>query len=157
MLSGEASLVGAPGRRRNGKNPDPFVACYQGHFADKFVSVQLADQSSSPGDPLFFLHHTNLDRLWWQWQSANLSSRLNEMGGRNVPLNSSLLIGKWLYPGPEVLEYDGDPANETTMNHNLWTAGLMPNITVLDTMDLRAEFSCADYVDDELSGSDAAW
>lgn len=82
---------------------------------------------------------------------------MNEMGGRNVPLNSSLLIGKWLYPGPEVLEYDGDPANETTMNHNLWTAGLMPNITVLDTMDLRGEFSCADYVDDELSGSDAAW
>lgn len=78
---------------------------------------QIADQSASPGDPLFFLHHTNLDRLWWQWQSADLPARLEQMGGRNVPANSSLLIGKWLYPSDDVLNYDGDPANVTTMNH----------------------------------------
>lgn len=39
------------------------------------------------------------------------------MGGRNVPANSSLLIGKWLYPSDDVLNYDGDPANVTTMKH----------------------------------------
>lgn len=86
------------------------------HLHAKLTS-QLADQSSSPGDPLFFLHHTNLDRLWWQWQSASLPARLEEMGGRNVPANTSLTVGKWLYPSDDVLNYDGDPANVTTMNH----------------------------------------
>jgi tyrosinase len=26
---------------------------------------------TSPNDPIFFLHHCNCDRLWWQWQLAN--------------------------------------------------------------------------------------
>lgn len=79
--------------------------------------LQLEDQSASPGDPLFYLHHTNLDRLWWQWQAADLPARLEEMGGRNVPSNASLATGKWLYPSASFLEYDGDPANVTTLNH----------------------------------------
>jgi hypothetical protein len=26
---------------------------------------------TSPGDPTFFLHHTNVDRLWFLWQEDN--------------------------------------------------------------------------------------
>lgn len=26
---------------------------------------------TSPNDPIFFLHHCNVDRLWWQWQLSN--------------------------------------------------------------------------------------
>lgn len=29
------------------------------------------DTSSSPADPIFFLHHANVDRLWAQWQQAH--------------------------------------------------------------------------------------
>ena len=25
----------------------------------------------SPTDPIFFLHHRNVDRLWWIWQNEN--------------------------------------------------------------------------------------
>lgn len=33
-------------------------------------------------DPVFFLHHTQLDRLWWRWQQADPQQRLTEYLGR---------------------------------------------------------------------------
>ncbi|KAK7413932.1 hypothetical protein QQX98_007200 [Neonectria punicea] len=47
---------------------NPHIA---GHAA---VGGIMADQVASPGDPLFFLHHTYHDRLWWLWQQANLTA-----------------------------------------------------------------------------------
>lgn len=35
--------------------------------------------------------------------------------------------------------------------------GLTDNYTVADMMDIRGEKVCAEYVDDDLSGSDVAW
>ena len=29
----------------------------------------------SPNDPIFFLHHAQVDRLWWLWQQADLEVR----------------------------------------------------------------------------------
>ncbi|KAH7115400.1 monooxygenase [Dactylonectria estremocensis] len=37
-------------------------------------------QNYSPNDPIFYLHHGNIDRIWWEWQSVN-SSRQTEYGG----------------------------------------------------------------------------
>lgn len=38
---------------------------------------------SSPGDPLFMLHHTWLDRLWAKWQEEDPETRLSAIGGSN--------------------------------------------------------------------------
>jgi len=38
---------------------------------------------SSPGDPIFFMHHTFLDRIWAKWQDKDLSRRLTDIGGNN--------------------------------------------------------------------------
>ncbi|RKP25947.1 hypothetical protein SYNPS1DRAFT_9306, partial [Syncephalis pseudoplumigaleata] len=35
----------------------------------------------SPSDPLFFLHHGMIDRVWWQWQNARPGNRM-AFGGR---------------------------------------------------------------------------
>jgi tyrosinase len=39
---------------------------------------------SSPNDPVFFMHHAQLDRIWALWQSLN-SSYLYDMGGPVYP------------------------------------------------------------------------
>lgn len=53
-------------------------------------------------DPLFYLHHGNLDRILWEWQSQDLAIRLNQVGGpitpfdyggENVTLNFEVNIG----------------------------------------------------------------
>jgi len=35
----------------------------------------------TPNDPLFFLHHANIDRIWWMWQSKSLKNLFAFKGG----------------------------------------------------------------------------
>ncbi|CAG9983394.1 unnamed protein product [Clonostachys byssicola] len=123
--------------------------CYQvnphtaGHSA---VGGTLLDVVGSPGEPIFYLHHANLDRLWWEWQQANLTSRLTDMGGRNVPLTSYLEQNGMEEPSAAFLDYDGDDGNVTTLNHNLWMVGIVANATIREVMNLGGDLICAEYV-----------
>lgn len=56
--------------------------CYSGslHAAGhEGIGGKMGNVVASPTDPMFFLHHANLDRLWWNWQLENLTSRLTGM------------------------------------------------------------------------------
>lgn len=44
----------------------------------------MSDIYNSPGDPLFYLHHANLDRGYWLWETKGLPKRLREVGGNIV-------------------------------------------------------------------------
>ena len=35
-------------------------------------------------DPIFFLHHTQIDRLWTLWQQENPEARLTAFGGNKT-------------------------------------------------------------------------
>ncbi|KAF9052157.1 hypothetical protein BJ165DRAFT_1340679, partial [Panaeolus papilionaceus] len=68
-----------------------------GHFA---VGGEFANLYSSPVEPIFFLHHANLDRIWWKWQSLNLTQRIidvsgNDTHGHNVSLSYRLPFGQF--------------------------------------------------------------
>ncbi len=39
---------------------------------------------SSPGDPLFYLHHTWLDKVFWDWQARDRATRTTTIGGTNI-------------------------------------------------------------------------
>jgi tyrosinase len=98
----------------------------------------MLDITCSPGDPIFFLHHSNLDRLWWEWQSMDLQARLVDLGGQNVP-TADYISGQGLYNVTDSwLNYDGDDGgNVTTLNHTLSVLNLLPNTTVGDVMNFQ--------------------
>ncbi|KAK0657776.1 hypothetical protein B0T16DRAFT_386256 [Cercophora newfieldiana] len=47
------------------------------------IGAQMLNPVSSPGDPIFFLHHAWLDWLWAKWQAKDPKARLTDMGGNN--------------------------------------------------------------------------
>jgi len=49
---------------------------------------QLEDFHSSPNDPLFFLHHANIDRIWNVWQYLDVSNRQTAIEGTSTLDNS---------------------------------------------------------------------
>jgi len=57
-----------------------------GHFGVGGVLGTIGNAANSPGEPLFFLHHGNMDHVFWKWQQKDLKTRLNQVGGPVVPL-----------------------------------------------------------------------
>nr|AIO05492.1 tyrosinase [Hypsizygus marmoreus] len=49
----------------------------------RLIGGDMGDTYSGPGDPLFYVHHANLDRIWWNWQTA-APSRLFDISGRST-------------------------------------------------------------------------
>ena len=53
--------------------------------------------ATAPADPIFWMHHANIDRLWWQWQKSPQGS------GKNPPLtggpgtSTSPVMDPWTY------------------------------------------------------------
>ncbi|KAK1754031.1 hypothetical protein QBC47DRAFT_429522 [Echria macrotheca] len=42
----------------------------------------------SPGDPMFWLHHSQIDRLWWIWQMQDLETRLSQVSMTKTMYNN---------------------------------------------------------------------
>ncbi|KAK8088223.1 Tyrosinase-like protein orsC [Apiospora hydei] len=85
----------------------------QGRFADKFLGMHAAghfalggdagDLYSSSADPIFYLHHAMLDRVWWMWQALHLPQAftvagtitiLNRPPSRNTTLEDPIYMGQ---------------------------------------------------------------
>ena len=76
---------------------------------------------TSPNDPLFFLHHAQIDRLWWKWQ-------------QNDPIHRV-----WEYSGPA----DGQGETKCSLDDSLSYMGLgedMKVSSVMDTEDGRSMY-----------------
>jgi tyrosinase len=101
--------------------------------------------SLSALDPVFFLHHANLDRLWAEWQSKD-ANRLTAMGGPLIALQALFSDAQPSSLGPDAFfPYFGDEGNVTTLRHNMWMGGIVPNITVADAMDIDGDKICIKY------------
>lgn len=79
-------------------------------------------------DPVFFLHHTQVDRLWWLWQMQDPETRLKQ------------------YHGP------AEDFRNVTMKHTtssksdlLLMGGIADDVKVADVMDTQGEYLCYEY------------
>ncbi|SPQ27214.1 e663ac88-b3db-40a2-bd44-c0e356143483 [Thermothielavioides terrestris] len=92
----------------------------------------MANGVSSPGDPIFYLHHAWLDKVFWDWQARDREERTRTIGGPNVA--PDYMPGFPPRPDsiPRPTGADGDPGMTTTMGHVLNMFGNGPNRTIAD-------------------------
>lgn len=97
---------------------------------------------TSPNDPIFFLHHANVDRLWAKWQ-------LTHPGTDNYNPNNTGNVGHKL--DDRMWPWDGGDSFTNISN----ATPLLPSI---DASDIRRprdvlDIEALDYVYDDVSGS----
>lgn len=57
-----------------------------------WVGGTMSDAAVSPADPVFWLHHANLDRLWWAWYNSPQGNH------QNPPLaGADAVMDPWTY------------------------------------------------------------
>ena len=87
------------------------------HTAGHFIVGGIhMDAFASPGDPAFYLHHAQIDRVWTIWQNKNAKNRTSQVYGTSTAFNGQfrlmysitkevfMLIGRMLLvpPSPNV-------------------------------------------------------
>lgn len=86
-------------------------------------------QALTCGDPLFFLHHAQIDRLWWLWQQKEPERRVIDFSG-------------------PVLSKDGDIEEvEATLTDNIRMLGFADDVVVKDVMRTDSALLCYKYKD----------
>lgn len=60
---------------------------------------------TSPNDPVFFLHHSNVDRLWAQWQTQNPSQGYVPSSGGPIGHNLDDPMFPWAATPADVLDH----------------------------------------------------
>lgn len=79
-------------------------------------------------DPVFWLHHTQVDRLWSMWQQRNPQKRLKEFHG----------------PKTDFRHHEVEDG-ESFVTDVLPMAGLGEDVTVQDVMDTAGGLLCYRY------------
>ncbi|CZR69147.1 uncharacterized protein PAC_19047 [Phialocephala subalpina] len=102
--------------------PPPFKIHDSGHG---MISGEMGNVFSSPGDPLFYLHHANLDRVWAIWQDMDLEARLTDISG---------YTSVW------------EPFINVTLDYQLNYSTLGPLTPIRDVMYTRGTTLCYEYI-----------
>ncbi|OSS48079.1 hypothetical protein B5807_06615 [Epicoccum nigrum] len=107
------------------KSFDPSNIHASGHFGVGGILGTMGNAAESPGDPIFYLHHGNLDRIFWAWQQKDLETRLNQVGGPVEPLD---------YSGKNV-----------TLDFTVNIGALAGDVTLKDLLDTEGGTLCYKY------------
>lgn len=83
-------------------------------------------------DPIFWVHHAQIDRLWWRWQMEE-------------PVNRTTIA----YEGPTAVDDRGWPSNiwNASINDVFPLYNMAPDVSVRELMDTEGEILCYRYPD----------
>ncbi|KAF5240380.1 hypothetical protein FANTH_9640 [Fusarium anthophilum] len=84
--------------------------------------------NTSPNDPIFFLHHTQIDRLWYLWQQEDPKTRTMEFAG---------------YKTQD--QFDGTKPPPASLDDTLLMNGLADDLKVKDLMTTQSSLLCYSY------------
>jgi hypothetical protein len=73
------------------------------------------------------MHHANVDRIWWEWQSRDLERRVNDMTGPVRPRTD-------IFKGSN---YTGFPQKNITMDWELDLGRLAPKVKTGEVMHIQ--------------------
>ena len=91
-------------------NDDPRYAAFKNaksvHFGGHFTigGDPGADAFISPGDPAFWLHHSQIDRMWWIWQNLDFTNRQGVFGTHTIldqPPSDNVTVEEYLDIHPD--------------------------------------------------------
>ncbi|KAK0934150.1 hypothetical protein LTR29_014264 [Friedmanniomyces endolithicus] len=104
---------------------EKFVALMESrvHDAIPFGIAGDFETFTAPYDPLFFLHHTQLDRLWWLWQQRQPDKGLTAYGGHKERHSMKM----------------------ASLEDEIGMRKLAPSIKVAQVMDVEGDFLCYRY------------
>jgi tyrosinase len=82
-------------------------------------------------DPLFWVHHANVDRFWWSWQIRDLKKREKDISGPLVNF-----------------DYENKAAGNVTLNHGIFIGETVKlKAKVRDVMHIKKGLLCYEYED----------
>ncbi|KAF4429629.1 Tyrosinase [Fusarium acutatum] len=84
--------------------------------------------NTSPNDPIFFLHHTQIDRLWSLWQEEEPKTRTMEFAGYKTQDH-----------------FDGTKPPPASLDDTLLMNGLADGLKVKDLMSTQSSLLCYSY------------
>ncbi|CZR41691.1 uncharacterized protein FPRO_11281 [Fusarium proliferatum ET1] len=84
--------------------------------------------NTSPNDPIFFLHHAQIDRLWSLWQQEDPKTRTMEFAG---------------YKTQD--QFDGTKPEPASLDDMLLMHGLADDLKFKDLMSTQSSFLCYSY------------
>lgn len=97
----------------------------------------MSDIDNSPADPTFFLHHSYLDRVWWNWQSANSGEHMFDISGDAY--NVTYL---------DEIDYTGTAINAsavTTLDYVINVDDILSDVTIYEIMNIQGGVLCYAY------------
>ncbi|KAI5364411.1 hypothetical protein J4E82_011478 [Alternaria postmessia] len=78
---------------------------------------------TSPNDPIFFLHHGQIDRIWWRWQQHDLQRRQYRYTGSFKPRSKE----------------------QASVDDIVSIGGLVPDIQASELLNVRSGIFCYTY------------
>jgi len=86
-------------------------------------------------DPMFFMHHSMIDKMWWDWQNKHPQNFWSYGGGSVGAHTQPGLYAEFPTGGPPFLNFSSP----------LPTDGILRDGTIYDMMDIKAERLCYTY------------